>query len=418
MQFEGSRIAIAAAPTLVVLPPVVRRASDERMDDWEPLILGLSLSRRTTLAAHRAGYDHIFFLARDREAPPGAIAISSWSRLADVLSSRPVTLVIVPATILTEADWLKRLGAMRFESAAWAGIPSCIAVLDPGVVSEALALLGASGGAQDMSAVEERLERAFGPAETMSGKIDPMVVAKAGDIGIAEQRLLRGLIKDTDGFMARHVDRHISLQISRCLAPTDVKPTQVTMFSIAIGLCGALFFLSAHWVWQSVGALLFLLHSIFDGCDGELARLKFQESRYGGIVDFWGDNVVTFAVLGCLAVGWALSSGATAPLWLGAVAIVSTLASACLVYWTQLRARDGSGPFFTSVSAIPGDHLSRLLDGASRRDFIYAVPILAAFGKASWLLILAALGGPTFLFLLLVIVVRERFSSNPTQSVV
>ena len=27
-----------------------------------------------------------------------------------------------------------------------------------------------------------------------------------------------------------------------------------------------------------------------DGCDGELARLKFKESRWGGLLDFWGDN--------------------------------------------------------------------------------------------------------------------------------
>jgi phosphatidylglycerophosphate synthase len=417
MQFEGSRIAMAAAPILVVLPPVARRASDERIDDREPLILGLSLSRRTTLAAHRAGFGHIFFLARDREAPPGAMAISGWSRLAEVLPSQAETLVIVPATILTEADWLKRLRSVQIEPAAWAGIPSRIAVLDATVVPEALALLRASGGAHDMSTVEERLERAFGPAATIPGKIDPMVVAKAGDIRVAEQRLLRGLVKDTDGFMARHFDRYISLQISRRLASTDVKPTQVTMFSIAIGLCGAAFFLSAHWVWQTAGALLFLLHSIIDGCDGELARLKFQESRYGGVVDFWGDNAVLLAVLGCNAIGWAASSATTTPLWLGAVAIASALASASLVYWTQLRAKDGSGPFFTSVSASPGDQLSRLLDGASRRDFIYGVPILAAFGKATWLLILAAVGGSTFLFLLLVLIVRERFPSKPTQSV-
>ena len=78
------------------------------------------------------------------------------------------------------------------------------------------------------------------------------------------------------------------------------------MISIAIGLCGAPFFLSALWYWQTVGALLFLLHSIVDGCDGELARLRFQESRFGGILDFWGDNIVHVGIFACIAVGWAL----------------------------------------------------------------------------------------------------------------
>ena len=128
-----------------------------------------------------------------------------------------------------------------------------------------------------------------------------MVLATPMDIAIAERRLLQGLVKDSDGFLVRHLDRPISLQISRRLASTAVTPTQITLLSIAIGLCGAAFFLSSHWAWQTLGALLFLLHSIVDGCDGELARLKFQELKFGGLLDFWGDNIVHAAIFGCIA---------------------------------------------------------------------------------------------------------------------
>src|SRR5262245_18171502 len=415
MPSEASQIAIPAAPALVVLPSLAPDASGAPMHAGEPRILGLSLSQRTVLAANRAGYGQVFFLARDRAAPPGAATISDWSRLADALASRAVTLVIAPTTMLSETDWLGRLALARIEPAAWATIPGRIAVLDAAVVPDALAELSADGAASDMTAVEQRLARRFGPAAGIPVKIDPMTVAKPEDIPVAERRLLRGLVKDTDGFMARHFDRHISLQITRRLAPTEVKPTQVTTASMAIGVCGAPFFLSTHWSWQTVGALLFLLHSIVDGCDGELARLKFQESRYGGILDFVGDNVVHVAVFGCLAVGWALSSAATWPLWLGAAAITGTLASAGFVYWKQLRVKEGSGPLYTSVSAAPDDRLSRMLDAASRRDFIYAVPVLALFGKSSWLLVLAAVGAPIFFFLLVVLAVRERLQrKTPT----
>src|SRR5262249_56463750 len=163
--------------------------------------------------------------------------------------------------------------------------------------------------------------------------IAPLIVARPQDVPAAERRLLGALVKDTDGFMARHVDRRISLQISRRLAPTGITPTQVTIISLLIGLIGAPFFLSSHWYWQTLGALLFLLHSIVDGCDGELARLKFQESRYGGIADFWGDNIVHVAIFGCIAIGWSLSSASMSPLWLGWAAIFGTLASAGLVFW-------------------------------------------------------------------------------------
>src|SRR5262249_4661446 len=291
----------------------------------EPRILGLSPPQRTVVAARRAGYGQIFFLAQDRAVPPGTTTIADWSRLADALPSQAAPLVVAPAMILSETDWLQRLAAMRIEPGVWAAIPNRIAVLAATVVPDALAVLHVDGGAWDMTAVGERLDRRFGTAAAIPCEIDPMVVAKLEDISVAERRLLSGLVKDTDGFMARHFDRHISLQISRRLAPTDVKPTQVTMLSVAVGLSGAPFFLSAHWFWQTVVALLFLLHSILDGCDGELARIKFQESRYGGIFDYWGDNVAHVAIFGCLAVGWALSSAATWPLWLGTAAIIGTL---------------------------------------------------------------------------------------------
>jgi phosphatidylglycerophosphate synthase len=356
-------------------------------------------------------------LARDPAAPPGTTAAADWSRLADVaLSSQGAPLVIAPATILAETDWLKKLAATRIEPAAWAAIPGRLVVLAAPVLPDAQAVLQANAGAFNMTAVEERLQRRFGPAAEIPNGIDPLVVARPEDVRVAERRLLRGLVKDTDGFMARHFDRHISLQISRRLAPTAIKPTQVTMLSMAIGLSGAPFFLSAHWGWQTVGALLFLLHSIVDGCDGELARLKFQESRYGGILDFWSDNVVHVAIFGCLAVGWALSTGAMWPLWLGAAAIIGTLGSAGIVYWKRLRLKDGSGPLFTSVSATPDDRLSRMMDAAARRDFIYAIPVIALFGKSSWFLVMAAVGAPIFFLLLIALALRERLQRWPVTS--
>jgi phosphatidylglycerophosphate synthase len=421
-QLEDSRIAIPAAPILVLLPSAASlhqsdSQSDSQARDGERSILGLTLTQRTVMAAGRAGYGRIFALARDCDAPPGTTATADWSSLADALApSQAAPVVIAPAAILSETGWLKALAATQIEPAAWAARPGRIIVLGAAAVPDALAELRADGGVREMAAVAERLARRLGPAAAMPNAIDPLVVATPQDVRMAERRLLRSLVKDTDGLMARHFDRHISLQISRRLAPTAVKPTQISVLSAAIGVCGAPFFLSAHWSWQLVGALLFLLHSIVDGCDGELARLKFQESRYGGMLDFWGDNVVHVAIFGCMAIGWALSAAATWPLWLGAAAIIGTLGSASFVYWRQLRAKEGSGPLFTSVSAVPDDRLAGVLDAASRRDFIYLVPILALFGKASWLLLLAAIGAPIFFLLLVFLAVRERLQSRTVTS--
>ena len=57
----------------------------------------------------------------------------------------------------------------------------------------------------------------------------------------------------------------------------------------------------------------------------------------------------------------------------------------------QGRDRDRS-PQFTSVSRGPGTRLSRMADALARRDFIYVVVVLSAFGKAHWFLVMAAIG--------------------------
>jgi 1L-myo-inositol 1-phosphate cytidylyltransferase / CDP-L-myo-inositol myo-inositolphosphotransferase len=416
VQFRDSRNTIPAAPNLVLLPLGVPVDSSD--GDREPNILGLGLVQRTVLAARRAGYGQIFFLARDHAAPEGTTAIPNWTALAEVLaSSQTASLVIAPATILSETAWLERLAAMQAVPDAWAAISDRLVVLAAKVVRDALAVLDAQSGAHDMRAVQDRLTQRFGSAGAVPVEINPMVVVTSKDIRVAERRLLRALVKETDGFMARHVDRPISLQISRVLAPTSVTPNEMTMVSVVIGVCGAPFFLSVGWWWQTVGALLFLLHSILDGCDGELARLKFQESRYGGILDFWGDNVVHVAIFVCMAVGWTLASGMMWPLLLGAAAAAGTLASASMVYWRQMRIKEGHDPLFTSVSSTPNHRVARLLDAASRRDFIYLVPILALLGKSNWILVSASLATPIFFLLLVFLAVHERLQAALTRSV-
>jgi phosphatidylglycerophosphate synthase len=229
----------------------------------------------------------------------------------------------------------------------------------------------------------------------------------AADLPDAERHLLRALIKDTEGFMSRHVERRISLAVSRRLAATSVTPNAMTLFSVAVGLVGALFFLRTTPQSETVGALLFLLHSILDGCDGELARLKFQESRWGGLLDFWGDNVVHVAVFSAMAIGWSRTTGGTWPLALGSLAVAGTLASAFLVY-ARTMAKPKEGPLFTSVAASGGSRLSRVADALSRRDFIYLVLILSAIGKAHWFLVMAAIGAPLYFLVLVGIALSER----------
>ena len=151
---------------------------------------------------------------------------------------------------------------------------------------------------------------------------------------------------------------------------------------------------------QFAGALLFLLHSILDGCDGELARLKFPESRFGGVLDFWGDNVVHSAV-------FALHRRRMEPRGRGRLCGRSSrelprsrarLLSAAFVYRDDhAGARTGRPRSSRPSPGRRATRLSRMADALARRDFIYLVVVLAAFGKAHWFLVLAAIGAPALL---------------------
>ncbi len=411
---------VPAAPILVLVPTPIalsHAAGFATRDGGNAKVLGVGLAQRTLLTARRAGYRRIFLLTRDDATLPGIATIAEWNHLRAALApSAAEPLLIAPTTVLAETGWLERLARARIDPVAWAAALDRILMLGAAAAPEALVALGAEGGARDMAAVQGRLTRRFGSPAPMPDGVDPMVVAAPADVPAAERRLLRALVKDTDGFMARHVERPVSLAISRQLASTAVTPNQMTLASMAIGLAGAPLFLSEQWTWQTAGALLFLAHSILDGCDGELARLRFQESRWGGVLDFWSDNVVHIVTFSCMAAGWSRAIGQTWPLLLGAAAVLGNLASAGLVHWRMMRAKDGTGPLFTSVSTLPGRRLARLLDALSRRDFIYLVIALALFGKANWFLLLASLGAPTYFFLLVFLAIRESFAKMAPPS--
>ena len=148
----------------------------------------------------------------------GAADLPDWNRLAAIAKfPESAPLVIVPAAILAETGWLQRLAEARIEPAAWAAVASRIVLIPAGSVQDALAALAEDGEARDLSTVERRLARRFGPPAPISGGIDPMTVETHADIAVAERRLMQALVKDTDGFMARHVERPISLGISRLL---------------------------------------------------------------------------------------------------------------------------------------------------------------------------------------------------------
>jgi len=140
----------------------------------------------------------------------------------------------------------------------------------------------------------------------------------------AELLICNKLKKDTDGPVSRILNRPISLRISKLLLKTGITPNQISILSTVIGLVGASFFFSGEYFYLILGGILIHIHSIVDGCDGEVARLKLRQTKYGGWLDAVLDRYVDAAIIFGLAYGyWSVTGDMT--IWIiGFSALIGT----------------------------------------------------------------------------------------------
>ena len=116
----------------------------------------------------------------------------------------------------------------------------------------------------------------------------------------AENILLADLKKVSDGPVSRYLNRPISIRISKHLLKISITPNQISLFSFIFSMVGALFFFFGGYANLLIGGILAQIASIIDGCDGEIARLKFQTSEFGGwydaVLDRYADAFLLFGL--------------------------------------------------------------------------------------------------------------------------
>ena len=125
---------------------------------------------------------------------------------------------------------------------------------------------------------------------------DEKSLKKAEDALISQLRN-----KPNDGPVSRYLNRPLSIRISKLLVRFPITPNVISALSFLLSLIAAgLFAFGKNYISLLIGGLITHIASVIDGCDGEIARLKFMRSKYGGwfdaVLDRYADAFLLFGL--------------------------------------------------------------------------------------------------------------------------
>ncbi|MCC6767207.1 MAG: CDP-alcohol phosphatidyltransferase family protein [Deltaproteobacteria bacterium] len=346
---------------------------------------GMRLVERAAFALARAGATRLLLLGPGRDAalrmPPvdvqWNVPPATWVGAAgDPIVVISATTVAAPATIAALAEEPTPGPHAAPRGVLWRADPCCPAALDPrtrpGLQPPA-----------DLPRWTPPKDALLVPASDATGR------------AAAERALFTRLGRSGDGWFTRLVDRRLSRSLTRLLLPTGIAPNVVTLASIAIGIAGGCCFARGTPSAAVAGALLFLLSTIVDGCDGEIARMTYRESAFGAKLDILGDNLVHLFLFGGIAIGLYARSGDAIVAALGWALLGGVLLAMASVYACVVR-------------RPPSPAQRALYEAFASREFAYLLVVLTLAGRLDWFLWMSAIGTYVFALGLLILGVLSR----------
>ena len=298
----------------VILAELAAPAGSRETGDPCRQLLGLGLLQRMVLALAHGDIGRILVLVKGegaclRDACAGDAA---WGgpgtevQLADAaaaelpLAGEPFLLLGGP--LVFTAALARHLHMLEVDDDRLLVFPPGAGRAAPGVRPSAP---GFSGLAVCRSGMFPRLQAALGgekfavDLDAFLAAVPPLAIAghdwvqlRSRDSENQALRLLRrSLGKPSDGFFSRHLNRRISWPISRLLIRLRVSPNQVTLVNLSLGLLSGWLIGRGGTGPTLAAGLLFQFVSIFDGCDGEIARLTFRFTTLGARLDNLSDFV-------------------------------------------------------------------------------------------------------------------------------
>jgi phosphatidylglycerophosphate synthase len=202
----------------------------------------------------------------------------------------------------------------------------------------------------------------------------------------------------------------MSLPISIALIRTPITANQLSVLLVAIGFYAAWLFSTGHYLAGVLGGFLSLAASILDGCDGEIARLKYQESALGCWIETFGDYSYYVAIFVGLTIGAVRQTGSDIFYWLGGIALAGLLLTFALLIYLRNRITAGQPEKLhdiarTRFTAAPSPWSSviwRISFVATRAAMPYGIMAFALLDALPIVVILAAIGSNIYWISLMV----------------
>jgi phosphatidylglycerophosphate synthase len=354
-------------------------------DDEDPYrpVAGVPLLVRTILALQRAGIERCTIVGgMPRPADPRIRCAVDTVSAVPAATDGALRLVIGPGAVVDEAlvrDLQTRARAGEVLEVERAGARVRIA---PGAHAG-----GRAGGA---------------PMRPAAGTLLPA----NGDRAALEQSLLRALENPRDGYLDGLLHRRLSRPLTRVLLRTSISPNMITFAGVAVGMLGGLLIAFPGPVALAAGVACLVLSGVLDCSDGEVARLRFAESRLGHVLDVIGDTLVHFALLGGI-VARAIRDGAPVGGGVVLALVLGALGAFAAITWSERteERRRRVGGWENAV-------LDRVLSPLTTRDW-YVFPLAFALaGRLDALVPAAAVGAHVFWIGVTVVLVRALARSR------
>jgi phosphatidylglycerophosphate synthase len=159
---------------------------------------------------------------------------------------------------------------------------------------------------------------------------------------------VRQILETTGGgWVAKKLNKRLSIPISIYLARWGVSPNHITLFNLILGILSGVLASFGDYGYLLAGGILFQWVSILDGCDGEVAKLNGKATRFGAWFDTVGDNLSFVVFVVGVTFGFYQKTHAYWVLALAEIALVSFAVLLSIMVSYLLRKQDGKASLTT-----------------------------------------------------------------------